>query len=399
MKKVFKSLITTILAAAILVTSFAGCSGSNSTASTAASSGAATASSGKPTSIAPFKIGFPFLTSNDPTYTAILNSAKTVCKAAGGELVTASWDFTPDQLVTDVQKLISMGCNGIMIIPTSDSVLPKIKQMCETAKVPFSIVYRSINDPDIKAAVESSPYYVGNCWEDEENTGYQVMKQLSGMGAKNVALLGVNKGDTTGDARDRGIQKAAKEDNVKILAETRGIMQSADATKAVESFIAAYPEMDGLYIVGGSICPGILEAATKALAGHGKTGKVKIGMIDFSSGIGDALSKKELSVVAGGHMVLDPTLSCTMLVNKVIGTPLSDKPVSLSIKLMYIKNAEDAANYFKYVEGSVPPFTEDEIKKDMLKFYNPTLNKDGLDKINANFSVQDVMTRHKGLVK
>ena len=394
MKKV---IISMLLAMAILMTAFTGCSGSNPASSTQAAGTAV--SSEKPKSITPFKIGFPFLTSNDPTYTAILNSCKTVCAGAGGELVTASWDFTPDQLVTDVQKLISMGCNGIMIIPTSDSVLPKIKQMCETAKVPFSIVYRSINDPDIKAAVESSPYYVGNCWEDEENTGYQVMKQMAGMGVKNVALLGVNKGDTTGDARDRGIQKAAKEDNVKVLAETRGIMQSSDATKAVESFIAAYPEMDGLYIVGGSICPGILEAATKALSGHGKTGKVKIGMIDFSSGIGDALSKNELSVVAGGHMVLDPTLSCTMLVNKVIGTPISDKPTSLNVKLMYIKSADEASNYFKYVEGSVPPFTQEEVKKDLIKFYNPSLTLDSLNKINESFTVQDVMSRHKDLVK
>lgn len=347
----------------------------------------------------PFKIGFPFSTAtNVPVIKAINGGVEAAVKAAGGELVIDNAELSPDGQVTSVQKLISMGVDGILIIPMADSILPKINKMCSDAKIPFAISFRSINDPAIKAEIEASPYYVGNCYEDEADTAYQVMTQMADIGVKNVALLGINKGDTTGDARDKGIAQAASEKGVKILTEARGITQATDVTKAVESVIAAYPEMDGLILVG-TTAVGDLDAAEKALKDHGKAGKVKVAKIDFTSGMETYLASGELNVIVGGHQVIDPTFACAMLVNKVIGTPISDKPVSLKIKMTYVTTAEDAINYMKYVEGDVPPYTSDDIKNSLIKFYNQDVNTDTFTKAIADFTVADVVERHKDLVK
>lgn len=90
-----------------------------------------------------------------------------------------------------------------------------------------------------------------------------------------MAVLGLKKGDVSGDMRDAGMERAAKETGMKIVAETRDFATSGDATKAVESFIAAYPEMDGIFITGGAMTQGILQGTTKALDMHNKKAKSK----------------------------------------------------------------------------------------------------------------------------
>ena len=222
---------------------------------------------------------------------------------------------------------------------------------------------------------------------------------MSEAGVKNMAVLGLKKGDVSGDMRDAGMERAAKETGMKIVAETRDFATSGDATKAVESFIAAYPEMDGIFITGGAMTQGILQGTTKALDMHNKKGKVKIGMIDFTSGMEAEIDKGYLYIVAGGNMVADPTFSCAMLINKVKGTPLSDKPLWLNIDFINLMTSEQTKNYFKYVEGNNPPYTAEEMKKLMFKFENPEVSADSFAKVVQDYSLEDVMARHKDQVK
>lgn len=346
-----------------------------------------------------FKIGFPALATSDPTSRAMVNSLKTEVKAAGGELVTVPWDFTPEGLVTDVQNLLTMGVKGILVIPPADSVLPRISKMCDAAGAYWAISFRSIQDPAVKKLVDADPYYVGNCHENEEAAGYEVMKRLAQDGAHNVAVLGIAKGDTTGDARDVGLRKAAVEYSVKILSEQRNFAQGSDATKAVESFIASYPELDGIMIVGGGITPGILQGVLQALEEHGKAGKVKVGMIDFAAGMPEAFQKGYLNVVCGGHLIVDPMFAMAMLLNSVMGTPLSNNKISLTVHFMYLENAQEMSDYLKYVEGDLPPYDTKEIQSMMLKHFNSKVTVQSLQALAAKWSIHDVVSRHKGMVK
>lgn len=395
-----KTVVSILLAVVMLMAVMTGCGGQKNTQGDAGKTVASAENSAAPTSSnKPFKVGFPWLMTSDPTFVAIQNSVKAACEAAGGELVLENWNYTPDGLVTCSEKLISQGVDGLILIPTSDSIAPKLQKMCEDAKIPFVFPYRFIVDPKIKASVEASPYYVGNSMENDEDFAYEAIKRLAGKGVKNLAILGLPKGDISGDRRDMGINKAAKEFGVKILAETRGLAQGSDATKAVESFIAAYPEMDGIFIVGAAITPGILQGTTKALDMHGKAGKVKVGMIDFTAGMADEFNKGYLTLAAGGNMVADPTLTSIMLINKIKGTPLSDKPFTIYVNVMFLESAQQANDYFKYVEGDVPPFSKEEMQKGMFKFNDSSITAENIKKIAQNYSLEDIMNRHKDLVK
>ena len=47
-----------------------------------------------------------------------------------------------------------------------------------------------------------------------------------------------------------------------MLTETRGIASAGDVTNAVEGIISSYPEVDGLFIVGGNVTNGALAGAS-----------------------------------------------------------------------------------------------------------------------------------------
>ncbi len=387
--KLAKRIISAVLAVVLCMSFITGC----------ASQGKTDAKAEEPKAKESFKIGFPFMLTSDPTMVAIVNNVKLACKTAGGEAVFENWDFTPDALITASEKLINEGVDGLILAAPSSSVIPSLIKMCTDAQVPFVIPWRHIVDQKIKDQLNSCPYFVGNTQEDDEQHSYNIVKKMSEAGVKNMAVLGLKKGDVSGDMRDAGMERAAKETGMKIVAETRDFATSSDATKAVESFIAAYPEMDGIFITGGAMTQGILQGTTKALDMHNKKGKVKIGMIDFTSGMEAEIDKGYLYIVAGGNMVADPTFSCAMLINKVKGTPLSDKPLWLNIDFINLMTSEQTKNYFKYVEGSNPPYTAEEMKKLMFKFENPEVSADSFTKVVQDYSLEDVMARHKDQVK
>jgi len=288
--------------------------------------------------------------------------------------------------------------NGVLMAPTADSIIPTINKMCVDAGVSFSIIYRSIKDPDVRALLAGSPAYAGNTFEDEEETAYMAISKMAELGVRKLCIIGVAKGDTTGDARDRGIEAAAKEMGIAILSESRGHTQVTDITKTVESFVAAYPELDGLFISASTV-PGALSALMKVLEEHGLAGKVKVGRIDFDSTMGEYFAKGELNVIYGGHLQIDPLLNTAMLVNKVIGTPIAPKPSSIKIRLMALTSPEEALNYSKYVEGEVPVYTKEEIRGSFIKFFNPDVSEANFLKAGSEFSLIDVIVRHKDLVK
>lgn len=346
------------------------------------------------------KPGFTIVVSNAPVWVAIQKNVEAAAEAAGGKVLFEAWDYSPEGLIVATEKLVAAGVDGFVFIPPADTVIPKLQSMCEEVGVPFVMPFRYIKDKDIKMAVETSPMYVANSYENDEEIAYDIVKHLhENEGANNLAVLGLTKGDISGDRRDVGIEQACEELGVNLLAVTRGIESGDDATKVVESFIASYPELDSIFIVGGAVTPGSLQGAVKALETHNLVGKVKIGMIDFATGMGEEFDKGALSISAGGNMVADPTLSAVALINKIKGTPLSDEPITLKINMSYCYNKEDSDNYDKYVEGEYPVYTEEEFKNMMFKFENDSVTKETLLDIAQNWGLEDVMNRHKDLVK
>ena len=343
----------------------------------------------------PFKIGFPWDTANtDPTWISIYNNVKAAVESAGGELVNVVTDNSADGLIDNISELISRDVDGILFMPASDSMLPAVDAMCADAGVYWGTMFRTISDDDIREAMYDSEWYAGGCNEDDETCSSNIVKSMADMGVTDLGVINIAKGDTSSDLRDKGAAEGAEEAGVNILNTTYDISVTTDMTKTIESYIAAYPEMNGILVLG-TYCGGAIPTIEKALADHDKAGDIKVGRIDFETTLGDYLKEGTFNVSYGGQQQIDPLVSAVILVNKVIGTPIvEDGPTNIITPYLELTTAEEADQFNEYFLGDDAVYTADEIKDKMIKFYNPDIDMDYMNDLISTFSIADGVERH-----
>lgn len=344
----------------------------------------------------PYKIGFPWATaSTDPTFVSIVTCVRAAVESAGGELVLVESDLTADNLINNIADLISRDVDGIVFMPASDSMLPTVNQMCSEAEVYWSTMFRVINDDSIREEIHASEYFAGGCYEDDEICAYNITKTMvDDLGVENLCVINITKGDTSSDLRDKGIERAVAETGINLMNTTYGITVQTDMTKTIESYIAAYPEMDGI-LMAGTYCDAALPTIEKALSDHGIAGDVVVGRIDFDFTMGEYLADGSFHVAYGGQQQIDPLLSTVILVNAVVGTPIAEEgPFILVTNYLELTSKEDADNFLDYFLGDEAVYNADEIKARMIKFYDESINEDTFLGIVDEFSVANVVARH-----
>ena len=340
-----------------------------------------------------FKIGVVIWSTTDDLGGASAGLLNYASDIIGCEMVYNTNISSPESQITATENLIAAGCNAIAICNYSDDILPKITSLCEENEVYFTLIWRSISDPEVKEIVEASPYYLGNTCESEEETGYMMGESFHNMGCENIAVITMEKGDATADARDAGFDRACDEFGMNRISEVRNnTLTAEETTKAVENFLASFPELDGIFVTGGSNT--ILEGVIQALALHNKTGEVKVACIDFISDLDKYIEEGAIDAISGGHFV-DPLFSYMLMVNKLTGTPLSDNCEQIDLNFINLQSPDDARNYYKYCEGDSYPYNEEEIRS-MVKYFNPDMTIDKLKEIAAAYSIDDVVSRHGG---
>ncbi len=379
-----KKLIALILTLAMVACMFVGCSDD---AEKSGETGGKTDGS--------FTIGFPWDTANtDATWVSIYESVKVAVEAAGGELITVQTDLTADNLINNITELISRDVDGILFMPASDSMLPTVDAMCAEAGVYWATMFRTISDDDIRAQIYASKWFAGGCNEDDEACAANIVKKMADMGVENLCCINIAKGDTSSDLRDKGAAKGVQETGINLLNTTYGITVTTDMTKTINSYIAAYPEMDGILLLG-TYCPSALPTIEKALADNGKAGQVIVGRIDFDSTMGDYLAEGSFHVSYGGQQQIDPLMSAVILVNKVIGTPINEEGATIIITpYLELTSADEAAQYTEFFLGSTPIYTKEEISQKMIKKNNPDVTVEYIYELLDTFSVADVVARH-----
>lgn len=340
-----------------------------------------------------FKIGVVIWSTVDDLGRASANMLDYASEVLGCEMVYNTNISSPESQITATENLIAAGCDAVAICNYSDDILPRIATLCQENGVYFTLIWRSIADPEVKKIVESCPYYLGNTCEDEEEIGYRMGKTFYEKGSKNIAVITMEKGDTTADARDRGFTRACEELGMNRISEVRNnTLTAEETTKAVENFLASFPELDGIFITGGSNT--ILEGVIQALALHNKTGEVKVACVDFISDLDRYIAEGAIDAIAGGHFV-DPLFSYMLMVNKLAGTPLSEKCETVNLNFVNLESAEDAVNYYTYMEGDGYPYNEEEIRS-MVRYFNQEFTLEKLKETAAAYSVDDVVKRHGG---
>ena len=156
--------------------------------------------------------------------------------------------------------------------------------------------------------------------------------------------------------------------------------------------------LDGIFIAAGTLTYGILPALTTLLDEYDRT-DVKITMIDFPEGMEEAFETGYMLSACGGFNVTDAMFCASLVVNYLQGTPLSEEPVSIRVNQMYLESVEDVENYFKYCESGVSTYTAEELNEYFFKFVNPEVTVESVTELAANYSLDDVVSRHQDIVE
>ena len=336
-----------------------------------------------------FKIGFTHTPPSDTlsaAYHRVLDytAAEFGCEMMYGEIM--SGDLSEWQAA--YENLGQAGCDGEIIIYCTGATV----EYFDSKGIYWASVCSEIIDQDIIQIACASDYYCGNICEVDEQAGYDMAQGMYDAGCRYIAYLAPTAGmNTCHDERVRGIERFLDDHpDVELATSWRG---SPFAT-GVQEVLAAYPDIDGLMSTGGDTA---IPAAIYA-AGMEKT--CKYACVDIQEGVYDQLKDGVCVWVAGGQY---PTaqLGFALVYNGLTGHKIMpDLATTMHRPYMYIKSAEDYENYMKYMEGSIPAYTGDEIK-DLCAVYNKEASDEKLGELLQsycdNYTMEDLLKRHGDL--
>ncbi len=338
------------------------------------------------------KMGMSFLNTSIPIANSAIKMVKAAAAALDVELIVLDDEFNPEKQVSNIENLIASGVDAAMICNSSEPVVTKMIKTTLDGKVPFGLFFRQINDPGIKQEAADSEYFVGYTHENETNNGYQLGKALAEKGGTKAVMITWNRGDATAEERWGGYVKAFEEFGVEVLAEQWDVLTGDKAAATVESYLAAYPELDIVVVVGGGGENTL--GAISSIRNAGRTEDTLFATTDFVPDQLEMLKKGEIDAISGGHWV-DPFFQFMLLYNAASGHPLTDEPIAeVIVNYLFITSEEMQMQYDEWIGGDSLPYNDEEIRNLAVK-YNPDMDFETLLKWADAYSIEDVMSRHQ----
>ncbi len=189
------------------------------------------------------------------------------------ELILTNADGSVPKQLSDVEDLLTKGVDGLLITPLSaEALAPSVEDAVDDG-VPTVVFNNEIATDKFTSIVWADEYkfgWIGGEW---------LKQQLGGKG--NVVVLEGMAGTSTSDLRTRGALDALGAD-VTILARQPADWAYDKGKAAMQDFISAYPQIDGVYSQGGAMSQAALDALTTAgkplipVTGEGYNGFLKI---------------------------------------------------------------------------------------------------------------------------
>ena len=336
-----------------------------------------------------FKIGHPANRAGGP----INNNARQVVETAGGEWVVEINDIGD---INAIRLLIDKGCDGIMLMPTDESILPQVAKMCDEAEVYWAISMRPIIDAQVRRIVESSEYFVGLVKGNDDDSGYSLMKLLGENGNKHTAVISVDMSDPVGQALENGLYRAASEYGMGVVAEIRDAFSSEDTYSVVSDIIIAYPELDSIFRVAGHSAN--LNAIIQAVRDADKADDIQIVSIGFAGVKEEDFIDGAVLAVTTEHQIIDPPITTALLVNAVMGTPISPgAPLEYTIDYIIIRTCEEYKQYSQFTSSrNNIYFTSDDVRNKLLKTTNEDLTAEDFQKIIDDYNIDRIIRINSG---
>jgi ribose transport system substrate-binding protein len=395
-----KKRMAIVLCIVMLVAVFTACSGSTDSGSTASSSGSCTAaqteSEGNAASTASgdrIKIGVDFFDYAIPIGVDVKRMLDHAAESLDCDIEYSSNNFDTEKVVTNVENLFASGCDAVIICNSAEGQVQAGVVVAENYDGKLFQFFRTLSDPEVSEEAWASAGYGGQVHEDEYSVGYNLGTAMAEKGCKNVGLINFNRSDLTAQTRQQGYEDAFAELGVNIVAETWDISTGEGGAQTTEQYLAAYPEMDGIAVVGGG--GEALGGVQNALKTHNKIGQIVVSTTDFYEGMEADLDSGALTLISGGHWC-DPFFSFMLAYNYAAGGfAEGDLPTEVTMDMIYITDPSDAEEFTKWFLGDEYPYTTEEIQQ-MSITYNENFKLQDIADAAKKLSLQDVIERHGG---
>ena len=339
-----------------------------------------------------FKVGYFDTGSWDEIYGPAQIQLESAVEGLGGEIIYATKaSSSADDVLGAVQNLISAGADVCVFDQTVLSILQQVADMCDEAGVYWGTIWSLYTEEQMEIS-KNSEYFLGTFYENDVDYSYECVSYLGKMGCKNICLIGTPAGADISNYRAEGLNKALEEYGMTLLAEERDYTLTGTGeggAQIVERFMAAYPEMDGLAILGRThTC---LGGVVSAIDVAGKTEDIPIVAMNCNSDQLEYFEKGQIDVIMGGHH-LAPAYLCILYANMINGTPLTDEPVYMEDNFIVIDSVEDARAYDVAIRKD-SAYYADEIAQ-CLQLNNPDFDFEAFKKFVKSYTVDDVIARH-----
>lgn len=341
-----------------------------------------------------FTIGLIDEGSTDATSKPLRDSLEQSIVALGGSYVYATLnESSADGMVNAISNLLSKNVDGVILgnQVTMYGLIGTVADMCNEAQVYWSLFWTNLEEgtEDYDAAM-NSPYFISTSCEDDVYSGYFAAKSVAEAGATKVCTITLPEGMVTTNMRNEGLMKAAKEYGMKVLGSCSDpslTTTAAGGATITEDFLAAYPKLDGIVILGMSQF--VLSGVVQALENAGRT-DISIGCIDFNEFQADYMKSGMLDGMIGGHFA-GPTYSAILMANKITGNPLVEGGQIIRNGFLELSSGEDAELYATQIYGKCL-YTDEELANCLVK-NNPNFTYEDLLKMAEAYSIEDIIAR------
>ena len=286
-----------------------------------------------------------------------------------------------EQVIQNVQNLISSGVKGIVFFGIVDTVFPVVAQKCQAAKVPF-VLYDHIPSDATMKTLKANPYFVGMVGEHDYDAGYPIGEYAAKAGLKKAIIITGKRGDTTHEARVKGFTDAFEKGGGKVIDVGWGCNTLSDGVQKADDLLTAHPDVDCIYGSNGDFGLGALQALKK----HTNV-KAKMYITDLDPGVLTGLKSGDVAAANGAHWI-NASFATALLQNYLEGHKIkgSDgKAPVLTVPILVLpSNQEDLYEKF-WINNQ--PFSADELKN-LTYAFNKNVSLQTFQDTLKNYSIK-----------
>lgn len=293
-----------------------------------------------------------------------VNFQKKVAEDLGIELVILDSQDSGERQVANIEDAISKKVDGIVFVPYWGTGKVGFKK-CEKAGIP--VIATDCTTPGVMPQ-EEYKQYIAFIGPNDTKAGYEQAKALfsavkpAADGKKHIVALQGTLGTSVAIGRFKGLQNALEEHPEVVLdAEQTANFMRDDAVKVMEDFMAAHPNLGGVWSANDGMSIGAITAIKRTEKVPGKD-IIVTGLNLDPPGL-EAIEEGTMLWSTGGHWLMGG-FATVILFDHVHGIGVPKDKCNVQLDLANVTK-ENIADFYKAYPGGQPTY---DAKKYSRKF-------------------------------